>query len=170
MKRFLIIGACAAGLSALGAHAQGAGGPNVMMGRHGPGMMGRLSPDDESAMIDAHFAALHAGLRLSAEQEKLWPPVEDAMRNLARLHVSHVEEQGRPAMDDPVGMLRRMSGRMSQAAEALGKLADVAAPLYATLDDSQKRRLRILYRMRPLGMMGESGAGIPHRSSEDDEP
>ena len=34
------------------------------------------SPDDMSALADARIAAIKTGLRLNAEQEKLWPPVE----------------------------------------------------------------------------------------------
>lgn len=34
------------------------------------------------------------------------------------------------------------------------KLADAASPLYATLDEAQKRRLQVLVRMGNHGMMG----------------
>ena len=34
----------------------------------------RISAEDISAFGDARIAALHAGLKLTAEQEKLWPP------------------------------------------------------------------------------------------------
>ena len=39
---------------------------------------------DIAAFGDARIAALHAGLKLTAEQEKLWPPVEAALRDLAK--------------------------------------------------------------------------------------
>jgi len=132
--------------------------PGGGMGR-GMGMMDRLSPEDRSAFVDAHIAALHAGLKLSADQEKLWPPVEDAIRSLARLHLSHMDEmqQRRGAMmGDPIGMLRRMAEHMGQGADAARKLADAAAPLYGTLDESQRRRLRVLAAMGP-GAMGHGG-------------
>ncbi|QRM35193.1 Spy/CpxP family protein refolding chaperone [Microvirga sp. VF16] len=123
----------------------------------GRGMMGRFSSEDSSALIDAHIAAIHTGLKLSADQEKLWPPVETAIRNLATLHLSHMQamRQTRGMMaGDPVGLLRTMADRMSQGADAMRKLADAASPLYATLDESQKRRLRVLVRMGGRGMMG----------------
>jgi hypothetical protein len=41
----------------------------------------RMSAEDISAFGDARIAALHAGLKLTAEQEKLWPPVESALRD-----------------------------------------------------------------------------------------
>jgi hypothetical protein len=49
----------------------------------------RFSREDRAAFLDARIAALKAGLELNAEQEKNWPPLESAMRDLAR--------NGRPA-------------------------------------------------------------------------
>src|SRR4051812_1416517 len=45
------------------------------MDRRGMGMMGRFSPEDIEAFTDARIAAMHAGLKLSADQEGMWPPV-----------------------------------------------------------------------------------------------
>jgi hypothetical protein len=136
---------------------QGRGMMGGMMQGQGRGMMGRFSPEDMSAFMDAHIAALKAGLKLSAEQERLWPPVESAIRNLANLHLTHMQamRQSRGMMaSDPVGLLRSMADHMSQGADAMRKLADAAAPLYATLDEAQKRRLQVLVRMGGRGMMG----------------
>ncbi|MDB5651016.1 MAG: hypothetical protein JWL62_2536, partial [Hyphomicrobiales bacterium] len=51
--------------------------------QRGPGMMNRqesrFSPEDRAAFFEARLAAIHAGLRLTADQEKLWPPVESAV-------------------------------------------------------------------------------------------
>jgi zinc resistance-associated protein len=72
-----------------------------------------------------------------------------------------------------------MAERQGARAEALRKLADASAPLYATFDDGQKRRLRILVRqMRPHGMMrhawghhhdrdGMMGRGMGRRGMDD---
>lgn len=158
-----------------------------MMGGPGRGMMGRFSPEDMSAFIEAHIAAIHAGLKLSADQEKLWPPVETALRGLATHHLGHMQamRQTRGMMaSDPVGLLRTMAEQMSQGADAMRKLADAASPLYATLDEAQKRRLQVLVRMggrgmmRPgmmgqrmmgRGMMGGGGAMMPGGSDADDD-
>ena len=35
-----------------------------------------MNPEDRAAFADARIAAVHAGLKLTADQEKLWPPVE----------------------------------------------------------------------------------------------
>lgn len=149
----------------------------------GRGMMGRFSAEDMSAFIDAHIASIHAGLKLSADQEKLWPPVETAIRNLATLHLGHMQamRQSRGmAASDPVGLLRTMADRMNQGADAMRKLSDAASPLYATLDEAQKRRLQVLVRMGGHGMMeqgmmgrrmmGPGGAMMPGGFGDDDDP
>lgn len=144
----------------MGQMMQGQGMPGGMM--MSEGMMGGLSTEDMSALIDAHVSAIHAGLKLSADQEKLWPPVEAALRNLATLHLSHMQAMRQTqemTANDPVGMLRTMADRMGQGADVMRKLADAAAPLYAALDEGQKRRLPLLVRMGSQGMMGQGMMG-----------
>lgn len=159
----------------MGQMMQGRGMMGGMMQGPGRGMMGRFSPEDMGAFMDAHIAALKAGLKLSAEQERLWPPVEGAIRNLANLHLTHMQamRQTRGMMaSDPVGLLRGMADHMSQGADAMRKLADAAAPLYATLDDAQKRRLQVLVRTGSRGMMGRgmmAPGGTMMRDSADND-
>ncbi len=50
----------------------------------------RMSPEDRAAFLDARIAAVHAGLKLSADQEKLWPPVETAVRDFAKMGISEI--------------------------------------------------------------------------------
>jgi hypothetical protein len=47
----------------------------------------RLSPEDRTALADARIAAIHAGLKLTPDQEKLWPPVETALRDFAKMRI-----------------------------------------------------------------------------------
>ena len=47
----------------------------------------RINPEDRAALVDARIAAVHAGLRLNADQEKLWPPVEAAVRDFAKMRL-----------------------------------------------------------------------------------
>jgi len=140
------------------------GGPGMGRGMGGMGggmgMKGRFSPEDIEAFTDARIAALHAGLRLSPDQQQMWPPVEQAIRDLVKLRREQFRawrerrEQGGDPRDDLPGMLRGMAERQAVRAEALRKLAEAAAPLYASFDDGQKRRLRMLVRhMRPGGGM-----------------
>jgi len=139
------------------AHGDFGGGPGM---GGGMGMMGRFSPEDIEAFTDARIAALHAGLRLSPDQQQMWPPVEQAIRDLVKLRREQFRawrerrEQGGDPRDDLPGMLRGMAERQAVRAEALRKLAEAATPLYASFDDGQKRRLRMLVRhMRPGGGM-----------------
>jgi hypothetical protein len=180
MRKLIIVGALGATMAATGTYAVAQSGqmPGGMMGRGMGMMMGRMSPEDMSAFADAHIAALRAGLKLSTEQEKLWPPVEEALRGFAQLHLTHMRTMmggGTRTDDDPVATLRAMADRMGQGASAASRLAEAAAPLYATLDDAQKRRLRVLVRdMGPPGMMGRGGRGLMrgwfgNRDDDDDE-
>ena len=112
----------------------------------------RLSPEDRAAFVDARIAAVHAGLKLTPDQEKLWPPVETAVRDFAKLRIDRAnarmkaedDQAGQPKADDPVARLRERADNMAASAAALKKIADAADPLYKTLDDGQKRRLALL--------------------------
>jgi hypothetical protein len=120
-------------------------------------------------MADAKIAAVHAGLKLTADQEKLWPPVESAVRELVKIRLDRVAAReaaaAKPADDqakpDPVGRLRKRAENMMASATALKKIADAADPLYKTLDDGQKRRLAMLTHRRHGG--GEGGEGWRER-------
>ncbi len=111
----------------------------------------RITPEDRQAFSDARIAAVHAGLKLTPDQEKLWPPVEDAVRDLAKLRIDRAnarmashDEPGDRQIDDPVTRLRQRADDMAATAAAMKKIADAADPLYKTLDDPQKRRLVVL--------------------------
>ncbi len=115
----------------------------------------RMTPEDRAAFVDARIAAVHAGLKLTADQDKLWPPVEAAVRDLAKLRTDRAnarmnaaqnQSQDAPKDEDPVARLRDRADNMAASAAAMKKIADAADPLYKTLDDAQKRRLTILTR------------------------
>ncbi|MDB5640717.1 MAG: hypothetical protein JWN07_34 [Hyphomicrobiales bacterium] len=105
------------------------------------------STEDRAAFFDARVAAIHAGLRLTPDQERLWPPVETAVRDMAR-QMSEMREQRRSqaAPTDPVERMARMGDASTKRGQALSRFADAARPLYASLTDEQKRRLRVLMR------------------------
>jgi hypothetical protein len=137
---------------------------------HGRAHFGRMNPDDRAAYADARIAALKAGLRLSAEQEKLWPPVESTLKDLAAKRITRQEErraewrerreQRQEARRDdksreerraereqrfnPMERLRKGSERMTERGADLKRLADATEPLYNALDDGQKRRFNAL--------------------------
>ena len=135
----------------------------------------RMNPEDRAAFADARIAAVHAGLKLNADQEKLWPPVESAVRDLVKLRIDRANARMK-AQDDaqagagqqkpeenPVARLREHADNMAASAAAMKKIADAADPLYKTLDEGQKRRLAILTHR---GRFGEEGGGWRHRWME----
>lgn len=140
----------------------------------------RMSIEDRAAFVDAKIAAVKAGLKLSPEQEKMWPPVEAAVRDFAKQRIAMANaraserearraeqdqkgsQDGKPAAADqtrdPMARLRDRADRMAETAAGLKKIADAADPLYKSLDDGQKRRLSMLTRMG--GDRGWRGRGF----------
>jgi hypothetical protein len=114
-----------------------------------------------NARVDARLTRIKARLRLTAEQEKHWPAVEAAIRELAKERVARIGERraSRDATDraqaNVVERMRRRADAMSTRAASLKTLADATEPLYNSLDDTQKQRLRGLMRMSgPAAMTG----------------
>jgi hypothetical protein len=123
----------------------------------------RMNPEDRAAYADARIASIHAGLKLTADQEKLWPAVETAVREFAKLRIDRANARMNPPQDDsatqkqddPVARLRVRADNMASSAAAMKKIADAADPLYRTLDDGQKRRLGVLTGMDRFRGRGE---------------
>ena len=119
----------------------------------------RPTPEDFAAMNEARIAGLRAGLKLTAEQEKHWPAVEAALRDLAKQRAEranamaqrHEARRGndnaaQPA-PDAIARMREGADAMTQRAANLKKLADASEPLYKSLDEAQKHRFAALIRM-----------------------
>ncbi|QXX75336.1 Spy/CpxP family protein refolding chaperone [Methylovirgula sp. HY1] len=130
-----------------------------------------FSAEDRAAFLNARVAALHAGLTLTPDQEKLWPPIEQALRDFNKLAwAQHKKMREEKQKLDPVAHLQLRSANMIARGEALKKIADAAGPLYATFTEAQKNRLPFLLRstMHPFKhrkfMMGGWGRGMmnPH--------
>src|SRR5712672_897879 len=123
----------------------------------------RMSSEDRAAFTDARIAGVKAGLKLNPDQEKLWPPVETAVRDFAKLRIDRAnarmnaerDSQDQQKPDDPVARLRDRADTMATTAAAMKRIADAADPLYKALDDGQKRRLAILTHME--GRFGGGG-------------
>ena len=165
MKKFAI--AAVAALSIAGSTAVYAQYHRPWMSEHMRHM--RMNPEDRAAFVDARIAAVHAGLKLNADQEKLWPPLEAAVRDFAKLRIDRANARmnapdNADKEDDPVARLRQRADDMAASSAALKKIADAADPLYKTLDDGQKRRLAVLTHHR--GPFGGGGEGFRHRFME----
>ena len=162
MKKFAIAGIAALAIA----------GSTAVYAQHRPWSQEhmRMSPEDRAAFTDARIAAVKAGLKLTPDQEKLWPPVEAAVRDFAKLRIDRAnarmnaerDSQDQQKPNDPLARLRDRADTMAATAAAMKKIADAADPLYKTLDDGQKRRLAILTHMG--GRFG--GGGWRHRGFE----
>src|ERR1700716_3711077 len=97
----------------------------------------RFSPEDKAAFVDARIAAVKAGLKLTPDQDKLWPPVEAAVRDFAKLRIDRAnarmnaqkdDSQDTQKPDDPVARLRDRAETMAASAAALRRISDAADP------------------------------------------
>jgi len=141
-----------------------------------------ITREDAIAFLEARIAALHSGLQLTPEQERLWPAFERAYRERARLRMERLErmfagrQEGRgegreqPRTDDPAARLQRRAEALLRQGAVLKMLADAMAPLWQSFDDGQRRRFMIL--SRPNIMQGfmdrrdEMFGGLPGRDGD----
>ena len=100
-------------------------------------------------LLDAKLAGMQAALKLTPDQEKLWPAFEAAVRDghKARMEAMRTERGEGEARPSPIARMTEMSEHLAKASEALKKVADAAKPLYDSLDDGQKRHFGPLLRM-----------------------
>ena len=163
MRRFIMKNATVAGLLALAI-----GGASPSLAQQPPSEdvakqeRWRPGPADLKAFTDARVAALKAGLALTPGQEKNWPPVEQAIREMAQARQARMAEwREHVKTGDAIAKLRFRADSLEQRAAELKKLADAAEPLYRTLTDDQKQRLRVL--VRATMRHGHRYAGWRHR-------
>jgi LTXXQ motif family protein len=117
----------------------------------------RFNAADQNTLMDLRIDLTKAALQLMPEQEKLWPPVEAAIRSRGedrRARIARVRETvGRRADQnsaenlknlDPVAFLQRRSEALAQRSADLDKLAEAWQPLYKTLSPEQRQRLGAL--------------------------
>lgn len=127
----------------------------------------QMSDADRQAFFEARLASIKAGLMLNETQLRLWPPIENAVREMVKQRREWRErlaKEGTPA--NPVDRMKRMGELQTSRGTALTKYADALRPLYDTLSDEQKRRLRMLTQQGRQGMMqggaSRQGRGMYH--------
>ena len=117
----------------------------------------RLNAADRNNLTDMRIDLVKAALQLTPEQEKLWPPVESAIRARAedrKGRIAKIQETvGRRADEsraealrnrDPIAFLQRRSEALAQRSADLDKLAEAWQPLYKTLSPEQRQRMGAL--------------------------
>ena len=130
---------------------QGSGESSVSKEDKGAPTQTKVNMEDMAAFADARIAALHAGLKLNADQEKNWPTFEQALRDLTKMRTEgFAATREQQTSSDPVMRLQRLADALSTRGAVLKRLADSLAPLYQGFDDGQKRRFQVLARfIRP---------------------
>jgi len=117
----------------------------------------RLTTADLSALTDMRIDIVKAALQLTPDQEKYWPPIENAIRDRAKDRQARIadaakrmaERRGDSVLEvlrnrDPVEFMRRRADALEQRGADLKKLADAWQPLYQTLKPDQKKRMAFL--------------------------
>jgi zinc resistance-associated protein len=150
-------------------------GANIVHAQQQPApsaVRARLAAQDVSALTDARVAALRAGLKLTAEQERHWPAFEQNYREVAKLRAEQRAARdsererlrnGTQSRRDPIERLQGVADALSKRGVALKQLADAAGPLFQSLDEHQKRRFLLLSRpIKPYARFAD------HRGTERD--
>jgi hypothetical protein len=142
--------------------------------------LARLSAADVDMLADARANVIKSTLQLTPDQEKLWPPIEDAIHargkdrqaRAANIESRAAELRGRSELEvlrdrNPVDFLQRRADALAQRAADLKKLADAWRPLYQTLSPDQRKRMGHL----ALVALRDLRSAAEHRrlDSEDDD-
>ena len=114
----------------------------------------RLNAADRNTVTDLRIDLVKAALQLTPEQQKLWPPVEGAIRARAedrKARLAKIGETVGMRVDqnsvevmrnrDPIAFLQRRSQALAQRSADLDKLAEAWQPLYKTLSPEQRQRM-----------------------------
>jgi len=108
----------------------------------------RRSQADINARTDMRFAIAKAALQLTPDQQKYWPPIEDAVRAAVQgryQRISAVEQRlSQPRELDPIQVFRARAKALQQRGAELNKVVDAWEPLYQTLSPDQKERMRFV--------------------------
>ncbi|MGD0723134.1 MAG: Spy/CpxP family protein refolding chaperone [Roseiarcus sp.] len=105
--------------------------------------------------LDAHLAAMKAGLNLSADQEKNWLPFEAAIRDAEKARADRWrkahDRMAQGERPSPIERMSIMAGHLEKMAAQLQAVADAGKPLYDSLSEVQKRDFVPLMREFRLG-------------------
>ena len=118
---------------------------------------GHPSAADLKKLTDLRVDLVKAALQLTPDQEKLWPPIENAIRARAENRQARlakiIETVGNRADEsrievlenrDPIAFMQRRAEALAQRSADLNKLAEAWEPLYKTLSPEQRKRMAAL--------------------------
>jgi hypothetical protein len=138
----------------------------------------RLNAADRNNLTDMRIDLAKAALQLTPEQEKLWPPVESAIRARAddrKSRIAKIQETvGKRAEEsrievmrnrDPIAFLQRRSEALAQRSADLDKLAEAWQPLYKTLSQEQRQRMAAV----TIFVLHEMSDAVDRRRAQSDD-
>lgn len=126
-----------------------------------PAAVELYSAADAQAVLEARLLALKTVMTLSPEQQKLWPPVEAAVRAVAKLSAERRAERAKaPPPADFVDILDRIADAEALRARDLKTVTAALKPLVATLTPEQQRRIPAFLGLR------EGADGFPQPTAE----
>jgi hypothetical protein len=143
MKKIMMAVTAAALLAGAGtfafAQGPGPGGPGAPAAGEQRGGRQGLSQDDFNRFVDARVAAIKAGLKLNADQERLWQPVEDAIRRNSGERFTRYEQRRQRQSMDFMQQLETRGAMMTENAQRASALATAMRPLWNSFSEDQKR-------------------------------
>src|SRR5271168_2038552 len=90
------------------------------------------------AAIDAQLKGMKTSLRLTADQEKDWGSFESAVKDAEKARVTALQKEQSSDLT-PMDRLNAKAERLAESQAGLEKIVEVAKPLYASLNETQKR-------------------------------
>ncbi|TDR94953.1 Spy/CpxP family protein refolding chaperone [Enterovirga rhinocerotis] len=126
-----------------------------------PQMIELHTAEDADAVLAARLSALKTVIGLNADQDKLWTPVETAIRQVAKNAAARRADRAKAAQpQDFVDILVRVADAEAARAADLKTVATALKPLVTSLTDAQRRRIPAFLGLR------EGSYGRPQPTAE----
>jgi protein CpxP len=114
----------------------------------------RRSPTER---VEQRIKTLHEDLHITPDQETLWAPVAQAMRDQASAVQQAIQQRRQNPPANAVDDLKAYEAIADAHAQSLQKLVPAFEALYAGLSDDQKKEADVLFsRSRHMHMRGKS--------------
>ena len=98
--------------------------------------------EDAAAVLDARLAALKAVIGLKTDNEKLWAPVEAAIRQVSKNAAERRDQRARaPQPTSFVDILERSADAEGARVADIKTVSAALKPLVAALSEAQQRRI-----------------------------
>lgn len=132
------------------------------------------SPETRTRLDEGKIAMAKAALKLTADQEKLWAPLEEQARAFMKARQDKMVERKKEREErraekkdssaekkrpDMAERLAKMSENLTERADRMKSFSTAFTPFYASLSDEQKEVLRPLARQFGPGFGGSGHKG-----------